>query len=70
MTKIEKLNTLVFIVDPRANKRHIKMAVKKMYDIDPVKINTLIRPDGDKKAYVKLSKDFDALDVANRIGIV
>ena len=34
------------------------------------KVNTLIRPDGLKKAYVKLQSDFDALDVANRIGII
>lgn len=33
-------------------------------------VNTLIRPDGQKKAYVKLTSDFDALDVANRIGII
>ncbi len=28
------------------------------------------RPDGQKKAYVRLTKDFDALDVANKIGII
>ena len=33
-------------------------------------VNTLIRPDGQKKAYVRLTADYDALDVANRIGII
>jgi large subunit ribosomal protein L23Ae len=28
------------------------------------------RPDGQKKAYVRLTQDFDALDVANKIGII
>jgi hypothetical protein len=28
------------------------------------------RPDGQKKAYVRLTQDYDALDVANRIGII
>lgn len=28
------------------------------------------RPDGTKKAYVRLTPDFDALDVANKIGII
>ena len=28
------------------------------------------RPDGQKKAYVKLAPDHDALDVANKIGII
>ena len=70
MKKIEDNNTLVFIVDVLANKRQIKEAVKNMYDIQCQKVNTLIRPDGQKKAYVRLTNDYDALDVANRIGII
>ncbi|KAM7255349.1 hypothetical protein ACFE04_020590 [Oxalis oulophora] len=70
MKKIEDNNTLVFIVDLRADKKKIKAAVKKMYDIQTKKVNTLIRPDGTKKAYVRLTPDYDALDVANKIGII
>ncbi|XP_044780282.2 60S ribosomal protein L23a [Bubalus bubalis] len=70
MKKIEDNNTLVFIVDVKANKHQIKQAVKKLYDIDVAKVNTLIRPDGEKKAYVRLAPDYDALDVANKIGII
>ena len=43
MKKIEEHNTLVFIVDVKANKAQIKLALKKLYDIDTLKINTLIR---------------------------
>lgn len=43
MKKIEENNTLVFIVDVKANKRQIKEALKKLYDVDTVKINTMIR---------------------------
>jgi large subunit ribosomal protein L23Ae len=85
MKKIEEHNTLVFIVDIRSNKRQIKDAVKKLYDVQAAKINTLIRcvlrldypfgilmpwifrPDGKKKAYVRLTADHDALDVANKV---
>ncbi|CAH1100165.1 unnamed protein product [Psylliodes chrysocephalus] len=70
MKKIEDNNTLVFLVHTRANKHHIKAAVKKLYDINVAKVNTLIRPDGKKKAYVRLARDYDALDVANKIGII
>ncbi|RZB84148.1 60S ribosomal protein L23a [Glycine soja] len=93
MKKIEDNNTLVFIVDLRADKKKIKDAVKKMYDIQAKKVNTLISefdiavflpniyytetymfcafwPDGTKKAYVRLTPDYDALDVANKIGII
>jgi len=70
MKKIEDNNTLVFIVNLKANKPQIKEAVKKLYEIDVSKVNTLIRPDGIKKAYVRLAPDYDALDVANKIGII
>ncbi|KAJ8788599.1 hypothetical protein J1605_005330 [Eschrichtius robustus] len=70
MKKIEDNNTLVFIVDVKANKHQIKQAVKKLYDTDVAKVNTLIRPGGEKKACVRLAPDYDALDVANKIGII
>jgi large subunit ribosomal protein L23Ae len=43
MKRIEEHNTLVFIVDVKANKAQIKEALRKLYDIETVKINTLIR---------------------------
>jgi large subunit ribosomal protein L23Ae len=64
MKKIEENNTLVFIVDVKANKRQIAAALKKQYDVTTVKINTLIRPDGSKKAFARLTADVDALDIA------
>lgn len=70
MKKIEDNNTLVFIVDLKANKIQIETAVKKLYQIGVQSVNTLIRPDGTKKAYVRLAPDYDALDVANKIGII
>merc|ERR1712059_160599 len=64
MKKIEENNTLVFIVDTKANKRQIKDALKKLYDVETVTLNTLIRPDGSKKAFARLTPDVDALDIA------
>lgn len=43
MKKIEENNTLVFVCDVKSNKRQIKEALKKLYDVDCVKINTLVR---------------------------
>ncbi|XP_068955442.1 large ribosomal subunit protein uL23-like [Petaurus breviceps papuanus] len=70
MKKIEDNDTLVFLADVRASKCQIQQAVKKLYDIDVAKVNTLIRPDGGKKAYGRLAPNCDALDVANKIGII
>lgn len=43
MKKIEEINTLVFIVNRAANKRQIKAAIKKLYEVDAEKVRTLIR---------------------------
>ena len=50
-------NTLVFLVDVNINKHQLKQAVKKRYDIDVAKVNTWIRPKGEKKAYVSMVPD-------------
>jgi large subunit ribosomal protein L23Ae len=42
MKKIEEINTLVFIVNRRANKRQIKAAIKKLYEVEAEKVRTLI----------------------------
>ena len=70
MKTIEDNNTLVFIVDRRANKPMIKKACQELYSIKVSRVNTLVRPDGLKKAYVVISSDQDALDIANKIGIM
>ena len=70
MKKIEENNTLVFLCDVKATKTQIKSAVTLRYGVKIASVNTLIRPDGQKKAFVRLTKDQDALDVANRIGLI
>jgi len=67
--KIETDNTITFMVDMFANKSQIATAVKQMYEVKAAKVNTMITPIGEKKAFVKLSPEFEAADVANRIGI-
>lgn len=70
MKGVEGQNTLTFIVDLRATKPMIKKAIKDLYNVKPLKVNTLIRPDGQKKAFVALPKSTTALDVANKIGFI
>jgi large subunit ribosomal protein L23Ae len=43
MKKIEENNTLVFIVNITSTKSQIKTALKTLYDIKAVRVNTLIR---------------------------
>ena len=39
-------------MDVKANKHHMKQDVKLLYDTDVAKVNTLVRRNGEKKAYV------------------
>ena len=60
----------VFIVHPRANKQQIKKSFSEIYSAKVRSVNTLIRPDGKKKAYIRLAPESDALSIANKIGII
>lgn len=67
---IERENKLTFIVDRKANKHKIKEAVERLYNVKVEKVNTQITPKGLKKAYVKLSKEHSASEIATRLGIL
>ena len=54
----------------KSSKKQIKAACEKLYSFKPIKVNTLIKPDGTKKAYVKVPKEQEALEIANKIGIM
>ncbi len=66
---IEKENKLTFLVSRDANKKMIKEAIEKLYQVKVEKVTTLIRPNGKKKAYVKLAPESSATDLATKIGI-
>ncbi len=67
---IEKENKITFIVDRNANKTLIRRAVEELYEVKVESVNVCITPAGEKKAYVKLSRDVKAADLAVRLGIL
>jgi large subunit ribosomal protein L23Ae len=40
---------------------------QKLYNMQAAMVNTLIRPDGKKKAYICLTTDDNVLNVANKV---
>nr|UXY87062.1 60S ribosomal protein L23A [Cryptomonas sp.] len=70
MKKIQRENTISLVISLKSNKKNVKKAVEALYKTSVSKVNTLIQSNGEKKAYVKLTPDCDALDVANKIGFV
>jgi len=67
---IEKENKLVFVVNLKAAKKDVKRAVEELYEVEVERVNVLITPKGEKKAFVKLHPDYKAADVAIKLGIL
>jgi large subunit ribosomal protein L23 len=67
---VEKDNKLIFIVNLKAGKGDVKKAVEELYEVKVSKVNLLVTPQGTKKAFVKLSPEFKASDVAIKLGIL
>jgi ribosomal protein uL23 len=66
---VEKDNKLIFYVVRTANKNTIKWAVETLYEVVVEKVNTLIMPNGRKKALVRLAPEYSAAEVATNLGI-
>ncbi len=67
---VEKDNKLIFVVNLKAGKSDVKKAVEELYEVEVEKVNLLITPQGEKKAFVKLTPEFRASDVAIKLGIL
>jgi large subunit ribosomal protein L23 len=67
---VEKDNKLIFIVNFKAGKADVKRAVVTLYEVKVKKVNLLVTPQGVKKAFVKLTPEFRASDVAIKLGIL
>jgi large subunit ribosomal protein L23 len=67
--QMEAENKLVFIVARKASKQEIKKAFEAMFNVKVSKVNTLLRGDK-KKAYIKLSAETPAIDVATQLGMM
>ncbi len=68
VAELEK-NILTAIVDIRARKRDIKREIEKLFGVEVEKVNTLITPKGEKKAYIKLKPDYSAEEVLSKLGV-
>ena len=67
---VERDNKLIFIVNAKAGKTDIKRAVEELYDVKVTKVTVQLTPQGEKKAFVKLSSEYKASDVAIKLGIL
>ena len=66
---VELSNILTFQTSMKKTKVDIKKELEEIFDIKIEKIRTLIR-NNKKYAYVKLKKEFPAIDLATKLGII
>jgi large subunit ribosomal protein L23 len=70
MSLVERANTIVFIVNRKANKKDIKQAFEQIFEVKVGRVNTMITSGAEKKAFIKLKKGYKAADVAVKLGAV
>ena len=66
---IESQNILTFMTDKQKTKEQIKKEIEELFEVKIEKIRTLIR-NNKKYAYVKLKKEFPAIDLATKLGLI
>ncbi|MDD2678762.1 MAG: 50S ribosomal protein L23 [Candidatus Nanoarchaeia archaeon] len=66
---METENKLTFIVAKSATKNMIKKAIESMFNIKVKEVNTHVRA-GKKIAFISLYPEFDAMDIANQLGVI
>ena len=67
---MESENKLIFIVDRKSTKQDIKKAFETLFKTKVVNVNTMIDSDGKKKAYIKISNETPAIDIATQLGMM
>jgi len=66
---IEAQNVLTFETNKNKTKEEIKKELEELFEIKVEKIRTLVK--GNKKyAYIKLKKEFPAIDIATKLGMM
>ena len=66
---IERENVVAFRTNKEKTKTEIKKEIEEMFDVKVASVKTQIR-DNKKIAYIKLKKEFPAIDLATKLGLM
>ncbi len=67
---MESQNKLVFVVERKAKKADIKKAFEVTFKVKVTAVRTVITPRSQKRAYITLSPESPALDIATQLGMM
>ena len=66
---IERENTLTFQTEMKKTKENLKKEIEDLFEVKIEKMRTSIK--GNKKyVFVKLKKEFPAIDIATKLGLI
>ena len=66
---IERENVITFQTSKEKTKTEIKKEIEEMFNVKVASVKTQIR-DNKKIAYIKLKKEFPAIDLATKLGLM
>lgn len=67
---IEKTNTITYIVDFRATKDEIAKEIESLFGVKVDSVRTSNMPNNNKKALIKIAKQYKAGDIAIKLKLV
>jgi large subunit ribosomal protein L23 len=67
---IERNNVITYVVDTRSSKAEIKKEFEDVFKVKVDKVNTEMEPKNRKRAFIKLSSQFKASDIALKLKLV
>ena len=67
---IEFDNKMVFVVQAKAKKLDVKRAVEQLFNVKVKDVNIQNAVTGEKRAYVKLSPEYQASDISADLGLI
>ena len=66
---IEAQNVLTFETEKKITKEQIKKEIENLFKVKVGSVRTLVKKNR-KYAYIKLKKEFPAIDIATKLGII
>jgi len=67
---IESDNVITFVVDMNATRSMVKKEIEDRFKVKVKDLRVVISQKGKKKVYVKLEKDYPAIDIATQLGLM
>lgn len=64
-----KKNVITAAVSLKARKDEIKQEFERLFNVEVEKVNVLVTPKGEKKAYIKLKSNYNAEELLSKLGV-